>query len=492
MERFALIDERLVEDTLHLRRGLGMPEFKHREPVVSPGESLGVVLRDNEGLWRMYYTAFITRDPAVDLVGCETPLLLAYSNDGINWEKPNFGIVDAPGYQDHPNAIIGPKQKDANGRYLSGYGALAGACVIDATTHPHPCAKSRFTALLCSFPIDSIGGLFIARSDDGVNWTLDSEGPVIVGPTDTFNSILYDPAINRYVCYMRPIIHCGMDRHANRKLARCESADLVHWSIPEVILDTDERDAPGLEVFDEPGMRGARGRNKQFQGMEPFIMNNCYIAFTWFYDAVKGIFTNELIHSSDGIHWQREALREPFIADGRPEGFRGKLIVPSGGEPILVGDEFYMYMSSTIYGHHEVAVADIDGTVKNRRDMFEDNKIYVLMLKRDRWVCYEAGAVEGEMLTRPFNREFGGRLYLNCEIAKDGYIKLEVDDVLGRMIPDYHLDEIPPIVGPVDTTDRLVTFGPGPKTVMKFPPVGPLRFRFRMKKARLYGWTWEK
>jgi len=490
MKRCALIDERLIEDTLHLKRGVSVPEFTHTSPVLQQGVTYGVTLRDNDGRWRMYYSSWVTRDLAVDGVGLDIPLLLAYSDDGVDWERPDFGIVHASGYENHPNALIGPKQQDANGRYLSGMGAVGGSfCAIDATTHPHPCARARFTALMTSYPVDSVGGIFIVDSDDGIHWTVWPEGPAITGGMDSFNSLLYDPAIGKYVSFLRPTISCGMDRHANRKMARCESEDLLHWSLPEVVLDTDERDAPGLDVYDEPGMPAARGRNKQFQGLEPFIMHGCYIALAWYFDAVEGDYVPELIHSADGIHWQREALREPFIAEGRPPGFAGKMITPSGGEPVLVGDDYYLYFSANPYGHHKVAIAENLGTGENRKAVLESDAIYLLTLKRDRWIGYEAGTYEGELLSKSIDWEFGGKLTLNCAVAPDGYIKLEICDRLGRTVPDFHFDEIPIIEGPVDAVDHPVTFGPGPKTIMKLPQFGPIRFRFKMKHATLFGWT---
>ncbi|MCM8822719.1 MAG: hypothetical protein NC831_07935 [Candidatus Omnitrophica bacterium] len=486
---FSLIDEGLVEDTLHLRRALEVPEFEHKKPVVSPGEGIGSVLRDKSGLWRMWYTIFVTRDPKKDMVGCETPMALAFSNDGIRWEKPSFNIAKDPIYHQHPNIVVHARMKDKNGRFLSGWGGPAGMCILDAETTPHPCARKRFTGLYVDFPIDVIGGICIADSDDGINWTIWPESPVIIGPSDTQNILLYDEKIKKYVCYLRPVIHCGMDRHANRKIARSESEDLVHWSIPKIVLDTDELDSSGLEIFDEPKMRGARGRNKQFQGISPFIRNGCYIAFTWFYDAVKGIFTNELIHSPDGINWKREALREPFIADNKPPGFKGKLPVPFGSPPVDVGDTMYFYTSNTPYGHHEIAMADINGSIKNRKQLLESNEIYLLTLKRDRWCFYQAGETQGELLSSPINWEGGASLCINAKIEKDGYIKIEVDDAYGRKINDAHLDEINVLNGFLDGIDIPVTFGPGPKTVMKFPFPGQIRFRFWMKNAKLYGWS---
>ena len=94
----------------------------------------------------------------------------------------------------------------------------------------------------------------------------------------------------------------------------------------------------------------------------------------------------------------------------------------------------------------------------------------------------------GELLTRPLAFECA-RLWLNVRIARGGHVQLEVEDQWGRPVKDWHLDEIPPITGPVDDVDHPVTFGPGPKTVMKIPPIGPVRFRFKMRNAQLFGWS---
>jgi hypothetical protein len=89
-QRFALVDDRLVEDSLLLRRTLGQPSLKQREPIIDPGHAFCSVLRDRGGQWRMWYSTFVTCDPLKDLVGCCTPQHLALSQDGVHWEKPNL------------------------------------------------------------------------------------------------------------------------------------------------------------------------------------------------------------------------------------------------------------------------------------------------------------------------------------------------------------------------------------------------------------------
>ena len=198
MQRFALIDERLVEDTRFLRRTLGMPRLLRREPVIDPGQSFGSVLRDKKGLWRMWYITFQTRDPKKDLVGCATPEHIAYSRDGIHWKKPLLGLVKERGTRKN-NIIIGEHQKDKNGRCLTGYGGVSGMCILDSTTHPHPRARKRFTALYGGYPADSIGGILLMDSDDGLRWEAWPENPIFPGGQDTQNTFVYDARIGKYV-----------------------------------------------------------------------------------------------------------------------------------------------------------------------------------------------------------------------------------------------------------------------------------------------------
>ena len=102
---------------------------------------------------------------------------------------------------------------------------------------------------------------------------------------------------------------------------------------------------------------------------------------------------------------------------------------------------------------------------------------------------YDASEREAELLTRPFEWEGGGSLYLNAAIEADGYLTVSFNDQWARPIPDYHLDEIPRISGSMDAVDHQLTFGPGPKTVVKLPQIGPVRLRSLMEKARLFGWS---
>ncbi len=489
MKTFALVDDRNVEDSRFMRRFIGMPYFKRRDSIVQ-SEAFGSVLKDPKtGLWRMWYANDVMRDPKVHVVSMDILQSYAESTDGVHWTFPELGLVTENGSKKN-NIVLAHHQRDSNNRYLTGYGGPAGFCVIDNELTPHPAARDRFTAFFHACPTDSYGGICLAHSPDGIHWTGYAENPVLPGSQDTQNCLLYDPLIQKYVCFQRPTIYAGQEFHANRKIARVESTDLVNWSPSRVVIDTDELDAPAHDIFVEPGMGGwVRGRAKQFQGISPFIYNGCYLAHTWFYDVKKAVFTDEMIRSDDGIRWMREPLREPFIANGRPEGYRGKLIVPMASPPVLHNDELYMYISAMPYDHHEVSTNEYNADREKVRAMLEAWELHVMAIKRDRWVGYEAGPNEGELLTTPFDFKVPSPLCINASIAADGYIKLEAEDQWGRPIKDLHLDEINQISGPIDQVDIPVLFGPGPKSIWKLPNVGPIRLRLRLKNASLYGWS---
>jgi hypothetical protein len=453
-------------------------------------EAFGAVLRDPKtGLWRMWYANDVARDPAVDVVSMDILQCYAESDDGVNWRFPNLGLVEEKGSKEN-NIVMTHHHRDANGRYLTGYGGPSGFCVIDNELTPHPAARGRFTSFFHASVTDAYGGICAAYSDDGLTWTGYLENPLLPGSQDTQNCVLWDPKIQKYVCYQRPTIYCGQEFHANRKIARCESTDLVNWSPSRVVIDTDELDAAAHDIFVEPGMGGwVRGRAKQFQGISPFIYNGCYLAHTWFYDVKKATFTDEVLRSDDGVRWLREPLREAFIAHGRPAGYQGKLIVPIASPPVLYKDELYIYVSSMPYDHHEVSTHEYDKDRSKVKEMLENWELHVLAIKRDRWIGYEAGEHEGEFLTAPFEWKVASPLGLNVEIKEGGYIKVEAEDQWGRPIKDLHLDEIETLKGPVDGVDVPVLFGPGPKSVWKMPPVGPVRLRMRLKKATIYGWS---
>src|SRR5262245_5441405 len=96
-KNFALVDPELVEDSLFLRRALGEPAMKREKPVMPGAQAFGSVLCDAQGQWRMWYMTPYARDPKKDVVGADSIQCFATSRNGLDWEKPDLGLVAEAG-----------------------------------------------------------------------------------------------------------------------------------------------------------------------------------------------------------------------------------------------------------------------------------------------------------------------------------------------------------------------------------------------------------
>jgi hypothetical protein len=483
---YALIDARLIEDTRFLTRFVEPPVLKRRQAVVKPGQMYGSVLREAPGDWKMWYLNGRPAQPGMcDIVFREC---YAVSPDGIAWEKPALNLIPAPDGLTPNNAIMDRYYRDADGADVSGYGGPECFCVIDNRITPHPAARGRYTAFFRASPCDRYGGNCAAYSEDGLRWTAYPENPIVEGISDNTPCVFWDPRIGKYVMYgrMRGIV-AGLEDNATRKIARQTSDDLAHWSTPRIVLDTDDLDAPPIPTFAEAFVDGkphARGRDKQFYMFSAWPEHDVTMGLAPIFHTAPGTLHIELMHSYDGIDWRRELARPLYIADGRPEGLRGKMFIPALSPPVLEGDEQFLYVSQTPVPHYAEHIQD--------EALVKATEIMLLALKRDRWVGYAAGEIAGEIVSTPLPWEFG-RLTINARIERGGYAHVTFDDELGFPLRGYDLDVERPLEGPLDAVDLPLTFGPeadaGPKRILKFPTRGPVRLRIKLKKAALFGWA---
>lgn len=434
---YALIDESIVAQTFAMRREAPTPPPVREGPILTPAWAYGSVIRESSGLFRMWYMA----PPPY----CE---YYATSMDGTTWETPALNLV-SPDLGAGPNAFLCENQRDRNGRWLVGEVGPEGFSVLDAEVQPHPAAKARFTSLyLARFgedydtPPDRDRGLCIAYSDDGIHWIADEHNPVIPGWHDTSNCLMYDACTGKYLIFGRPPVHVqprGLEGRSNRLVSRMESADLLQWSSPCVILDTDERDADAFSLtneneFDEddgPGIK-IRGRDRQFYGMTAFQSAGVYIGLAQMYEVPSGNTWLELVHSRDGLDWIREPLREPHIGP-RPGTWESRQVRPAmATPPVRVGDEEWIYYSASPHSHHAGKA-------------FEGRGIGVRALKADRWIAYRSSDREAELLTHPI--ESGARLWLNASTGPEGWIRVAVVDAWGNALDGVRYEDCRPIRG---------------------------------------------
>jgi hypothetical protein len=410
-----LLDERNVDHAFRLKREVHKPENYIDDPIMIPGVAYGSVLRDKEGLYRMWYLNMIYVDGKkkgqlpweFNNVYCEC---YAESIDGINWVKPELNMVsiDLKESQQLPdNAFMSACQDDEDGNELCGGTGPEGFCVIDNETTPHPCARSRFTAMyITEFSRINKKGICFAQSEDGIRWKAYPENPLIEHWPDANNCFFYDEQKKKYVLYSRPNVYTKIGTHANRLNAYTESDDLIHWSPYKVILDTDDRDADPFDFKDEGECRNhvrsdffgvnnykksgycLRGRDRQFYGFQVFPYNGIYVGFTEILDVITGVAWLELVHSYDGVDWRREAMPIDYIGP-RPGKWDSIRVHPCMASPPIIQDEdIWIYYSGSSVSHNI-------GKALNRRG------IGIKIFKKDRFVGYAAIDYDAELVTIP-------------------------------------------------------------------------------------------
>ena len=432
MRDYALIDEAVVAQTFAMRREAATPSPVREGPILTPAWAYGSVIREKSGLFRMWYLGHP--------VYCE---YYATSTDGIAWEKPQLDMV-SPDIGAGPNAFLCTDQKDKNGRWLVGSGGPEGFSVLDAEVQPHPAAKARFTALyLAGFRSEQGSpegsGLCIAYSDDGLNWIADEHNPIVSGWMDTSNCLIYDDRVRKYRIYGRPPVYVSLGNHVNRLISCMESEDLVHWSSPRTVLDTDDRDADAFNPTNEarlvdPGSLDVktRGRDRQFYGITVFRSSGVYVGLAQIYDIPSGDTWLELCRSYDGLSWIREPLREPYIGP-RPNTWESSQVRPAMASPLVrIDDELWIYYSASPRPHH------------SGKGM-EGRGIGCRALKIDRWITYRSEDAEAELLTHPIRP--GDRLWLNAMTQPGGWIRVGIIDTNGEVIEGLSHEDCVPITG---------------------------------------------
>jgi len=465
----------------------------------NPASAMGTVLPTRDGLAMWYVSPHRVEEPGGKLIGYDSVVRYAVSKDGRHFQQPDLGLCSFRGSRAN-NVVLGLSSSDRRGLPLSGPRGCSGFCILDATRQPVPHARGRFTALYRTSVPKRGSGLFLAWSDDGMQWNAYPESPVAAG-SDTYCNFTYDPRSQRYGLYIRPSaapagIRAG-PRGVRSLLSRLESSDLIHWGNERVVFDTDEADAPAQGSIrlgrEESAADVARGRDVVCYGMTVSPHQGGFIGVAQIYDTVSGHMWCELAHSRDGIDWQREPRREPFIPIG-PAGAwdSGMVGYTAAGGPAPVGDDWYFYYTGNNWTHHFKLTA-----FPERGRMWQ---IGGVRLKRGRWVGYWTGAQRtdsapspagrgvsaawanrGELLTRPF-RFNGTTIHLNAD-ARRGRVTVGVCDAEGRPLAGFGPEQAVPLQG--DGVQLPLAYGAG--STLASLRGRTIRLRLHLESAAVFG-----
>ena len=208
-----MVDEISGDARLQLHR----PE--PREVVLVTGEpwegntsAYYTIFQDGD-LYRMYYRG---SNWDVEARKATHPEVTCYaeSRDGINWTKPNLGIVEYEGSKQ--NNII-----------LDGIGTHCFVAFKDGNPDAPP--EARYKGISRGRPLGK-KGLYVYQSPDGIHWSLIKDEPVITeGAFDSQNLAFWDPQIGKYREYHRIFVN------RVRAIMTGTSDDFVNWTDPVLL-----------------------------------------------------------------------------------------------------------------------------------------------------------------------------------------------------------------------------------------------------------------
>lgn len=357
------------------------------------------------------------------------------STDGINWTRPNLGLFEVNGSRSNNYVLANMSPFSHN---FSPF--------LDARPDCPP--EERFKALAGT--VMKSTGLVAFVSADGIRWKKFREEPVLKPHPgqmifDSQNVAFWSPVEKQYVAY------CRLYTNNLRSIIRATSSDFLAWgafeSVPANLEGEHLYTSQAHPYFRAPHITiGLATRFFPNQGSSTDIM---------------------LLSSRDGRSFDR-VMKEAFIRPAPTKeswcnrgNFAALNIFPLKNDRPGVPEEW------------RYSVLDYMG-------MMVRDRIYYLPV--DGFASIKAPFEEGEMVTKPL--VFSGKeLMLNFETSAAGFIRVEIHDAAGNVIPGYSAADMKEDLR--DNSRGTIVLWKGGSDVGKLAGQ-PIRLRFVMREADLY------
>ena len=398
------------------------------------------VFRDSD-IFRMYYRGWDYAEPQ-QRASAHKVICYAESRDGLNWERPELGIVEFQGSSTN-NIILDCRTGVASN----------GAFAVFRDDNPRCDPKTRYKALALHKEYGS--GLYAFGSADGLHWSLLEERPLITdGAFDSHNLAFWDAHAGNYRAYWRYF------DEGVRAIRTATSPDFIHWSDGQ---DLRYGAAQREHLYTNAVQRYPRAPHFLVGFPKRLVPERR--SHTDFH--LPGVSDGIFMSSRDGVHFHRWS--EAFIRPGAQtdrwvnrNNFTawGLIETPSSleGAP----SELSLYSTEGYYR---------GPATRLRR----------YTLRQDGFVSAYAPFSGGELITRPLTFT-GRRLEINFSSSAAGSLRIEMQDTDGRPIDGFALADCPEIFG--DEIRRVVRFKRG-HDVGRLAGT-PVRLRLVMKDADVY------
>lgn len=449
--------------------------IKHDTPWEGPGSGYHSVFQDDEG-YKLYYKCW-NRDVGpeqTDTIPDSFFLGYAESRDGIHWTKPPLGLHK---YSDSKaNNIV--MTADA----IAGLHPDPGHPAVFLDQNPTAAPDARYKAVIRAWsPAGGVKGLLAFKSGDGVHWSLMHDKPIITnGAFDSQNLAFWDAHRGEYRAYWRIMKPGGI-----RAIRTGTSKDFLHWG--EFADVSFENPVAGEEFYTsqiKPYYRAphifigfpVRYIDRGWSASMKALPDPAHRDWRSSIESRLGTALTEslLISSRDGVHFNR--WREAFLRPG---------IERSGT---------WSYGQQYIAWHVVETASSLPGAPRELSLYASENywsgekgsALRRYTLRMDGFVSVSASKAGGALVTKPFTFS-GDALVLNFSSAAGGDIRVEIQNVEGKPLAGFALEDCEPVFG--DSIDRKVIWKNN--AGLRALAGKPVRLRFVLSDADLYSFRFQ-
>ena len=455
-------DHRFIDASSNVQVVMNPP--RKLGPVLKPDRrwedfrltSYFTVLQDGD-LFRMYYSSF--SEDQWNYAEAEVTwrdyafLCYAESKDGVNWHKPNLGIVEYNGSKD--NNILARSIVD-------------GTVFIDPQAPP----DERYKILHTVGP--HAGGLRISTSADGVNFNW-ATSALRDWNCDSQQNMFFDARLGKYVGLLRApraLEFPGHDQGEWRMVMRIEVEQPLDWSKvqPEIVFRPDEKDPVGVDFYTNAAFKYPYAQEAYF------MFPAAYHHFPPEYGN-DGLLDISAATSRDGVRWQR-IDRKPYV----PLGMVGEwdaMFAMMGVGIVRVGDKLLQFYNAIDISHGGTRKASKYASDQASRRRW--GWMGALEQRLDGFYSADAAYGGGHLTTPPIVFK-GNRLELNIHSSAAGSARVELRDASGKAFRGFSLKDCDLIM----TNDVRHGVSWKGKSDVSSLAGKPVRLHLEMRSTKLY------
>ncbi len=423
---------KLTGDT---KQHLHQPEPKEvilttNEPWEGNTSAYYTIFRDGN-LFRMYYRGSHYDTKAKKATHPEVTCY-AESKDGIHWTKPKLGLFEFNGSKD--NNIV-----------WDGIGTHCFVAFKD--TNPKCLPEARYKAIARGRPRGK-KGLYVFQSHDGIHWKLMHPEPVITeGAFDSQNLAFWDAHTKQYREYHRTFVS------GKRAIMTGTSKDFIHWTKPSLL--TFQKGIPAQHLYTNAVQPYQRA---------PHLL----IGFpTRYLPEQNSRVEPTFMISRDGLNFHR--WLEPVVPESAPSDRNGNRS---------------NYMA---WGHLEIHGRPNHLSVYATEAYYTgpDSRVRRFEYRKDGFVSIRGSTKGGLLVTKPLTLgRLAERLTLNYQCAKEGAIRVAIEEPNGKPIPGFTLEDCKPLKG--DSLRHNVMWENGPDISALRRKQKVVQLKFELINADLY------